>query len=572
MTDAHVGPRTQAADAIHAMKYRGDGESFREAMNRIAAGLKDSDEHYREFREILLHQRFLPGGRIQTATGSTRQTTSFNCFVSSEIADSYVDGENCIMDVAKEAATTMRMGGGIGYDFSPLRPRGAMIKKLQSHSTGPIAFMQIFDAVCRATASAGHRRGAQMGILRVDHPSIEEFIHAKQNTDQLKGFNISVAITNEFMEAVDKQSSFNLKWNGEIYRTVDAVALWEMIMRSTFDFAEPGVIFIDTINEMNNLWYTETINSCNPCSEQPLGHNSACLLGSFNLVQYLTRQTLGYNFDADQMRADISYVVRAMDNVTDRSLYPLEKQKTQATLKRRMGLGITGLSNTAEALGYSYGSKQYLNFEGTVLSILQREAYLASVQLAKEKGSFPLYDSEKYPLGKHIQTLPEDVQDQIKRYGIRNSHLTSIAPTGTISLTADNVSSGIEPVFAYSTTRPVNTPDGQVNMTVNDYGVEFLNTKGKLAVNVTVDEHVNVLVKAQEYMDSAVSKTVNVDASIPWEDFKNVYRKVWEKGGKGCATFTNGGKRAALLTAAPTSDEAGQTCRIDSETGRRECE
>lgn len=575
-----VGPQTPAADRLHALKYRQRNEDFREAMNRVAFGLKDDDRHYHQLREILLPQRFLPGGRVQGAIGAMRQTTAFNCYVSGTIADSYTDGPGSIMTRAYEAAATMRMGGGIGYDFSTLRPRGSLIRKLQSQSTGPINFMGIFNEICLCTSSSGHRRGAQMGVLRVDHPDIEEFILAKQNAHALLGFNVSVAVTDEFMEAALANKPFDLKFNGEVHRTVDAAQLWERIMRSTWDFAEPGVLFIDRVNEYNNLYYCETIAATNPCGEQPLPPFGACLLGSFNLTKYLTLRSLKiidkdsglsprYDFDFDQLAEDIPVVVRAMDNVTDRTRYPLAEQRAEAISKRRMGLGVTGLANAAEACGYAYGSAHFLTFEARVLETIRVRSYLASTDLAREKGPFPLFDAPRFLAGNFAKTLPESIRELIERSGMRNSHLTSIAPTGTISMCADNVSSSIEPVFAYSTSRPVNTPTGPVTEVLEDYGASVLESRGKLAADVTAKEHVDVLITAQRYVDSAVSKTVNMDGrTMPWADFKDIYKRAWESGAKGCTTFNASGLRGALLSSADKNEASA--CVID-EAGRREC-
>jgi ribonucleotide reductase alpha subunit len=1057
-----VGPITAFSNSLHQMKYCSPGEDFREAMNRVAFGLKDSDNHYHRLRHILLPQRWLPAGRVQAAVGSTKWVTLFNCFVSGTIADSYVDGPGSIMDRAKEAAATMRMGGGIGYDFTPLRPRGEMIAKLQSQASGPVSFMEIFDAVCRATCSSGHRRGAQMGILRCldgesrvhtlngiekikdlvgtrpyvyacdpktrkvhvvqadkvfvsdtnrklirivfdtkdsidctpdhlimlsngeyvqvgklrrgdsimaikhginqtgntdhfsktvgctngraeyehrviardilgemvdanwhvhhrdedscnndpsnlemvnrsehakshasnlnvhrlriaaerkgktraelygeekaalwearreesrkktisnhrvvdiiqigtaeevfdislpklhnfavsgvfvhncDHPDIEEFINAKNNQDKLTGFNISIAVTDEFMECVLEEKEFPLKWGGRVYRYVDANTLWEKIMRSTFDWAEPGILFIDTINKMNNLYYAETIAATNPCcltgdtlvavagrgpvpirqlaeeaspvpvfaknkmsgvthvswgraprwvrkanivkitlddgttvrcsddhhfplrdgrrikardlnpgdslfrfdaerhwkskemivdgrtehhliaeakfdrefewgqhidqfqvhhinhnhfdndwdnidvvtvkehqlthhrqaiaitaqnryelpvnhkvvsvepdgfedvynisvdkyhnyaivtsdvkgklsgvytenSEQALPPFGACLLSSFNLVKYLTSQPVlagsnPWSFDYDQLIEDIPIAVRALDNAIDKARYPLAEQKAEALTKRRMGIGITGLANTAEAMGFSYGSSDFLAFEDKVLSTINEHCYRASAELAAEKGAFPLYDEDRYLAGQFIKTLSDETQDMIRRNGIRNSHLTSIAPTGTISLAADNVSSALEPVFSYETTRSIHTPTGVTIEKLQDYGYAFLNIKGKLAKDVTADEHLSVLAVAQKNIDSAASKTINMDGRImSWSEFKDIYRNAWERGCKGVATFNSSGKRMALLTGSeePKKEEPeqiqfieGASCDYDPMTGRAVC-
>ena len=570
------GPKTPFADSIHAMKYRGPGEDFRGAMNRVAWALSDDGEHYHEFRDVILNQRFLPGGRVQGAIGAARKVTPFNCYVAPTIADSFVAGPNSIMDVAKDAAATMRMGGGIGYDFSTLRPRGALIRKLASNSSGPVNFMRIFNEVCLCTASSGHRRGAQMGVLRVDHPDVEEFINAKQNSTNLLGFNVSVAVTDEFMNALARKAPFDLRFGGEVYKTVDSEELWEKIMRSTWDYAEPGVLFIDRINEMNNLYYCETIAATNPCGEQPLPPNGACLLGSFNLAKYLTFKTamddgVRWAFDFDQMVADVPVVVRAMDNIFEKALFPLDAQADEARNKRRMGLGVTGLANAAEACGFPYGSESFVAFEKSVLEIIKVECYRASAEIAAKKGAFPLFDADKYIAGKFVATLPQDVRDLIKKNGIRNSHLTSIAPTGTISMAADNVSSGLEPVFAYSTTRPINTPEGPTIATIEDYGMSVLGVKGKLSADVTAAEHVAVLVAAQLHVDSAVSKTCNVPETMPWEDFKNIYVAAHDGGAKGCTTFNSGGKRMALLTAAP-KEEASEGGTCDIVDGKRNCE
>ena len=328
-TEMNYGPTLPISEEIHAMKYRGKGESFKEAMTRVAEALKDNETHFNNFRTILYNQRFLPAGRVQSAMGAPRRVTPYNCFVSTTIEDS-MDG---IMDAAKRAAETMRLGGGIGYDFSTLRPKGTLIKSLESKSSGPISFMGIFDAVCKTIASAGHRRGAQMGVLRVDHPDIEEFIKAKRNHTELTGFNISVGVTDKFMTAVKEGTDFDLVFNDEVRKTVDARALWDMIMRSTWDWAEPGILFIDRINQKNNLHYCEKIAATNPCGEQPLPPNGACLLGSFNLTKYVLEHDDKYVFNMNQLRNDIPHVVRAMDNVIDRATYPLKEQEEEAKTK-----------------------------------------------------------------------------------------------------------------------------------------------------------------------------------------------------------------------------------------------
>jgi len=541
-------------------------------MNRIAGALADDTEHYQALRAILLDQRFLPGGRVQAAMGSTKNVTPYNCFVSGTIEDSFVEGNGSIMARAKEAAATMRMGGGIGYDFSHLRPNGDNISKLQSQSSGPVSFMEIFDAVCRCIASSGHRRGAQMGVLRVDHPDIEEFIHAKRNEDRLNGFNISVGVTDEFMQALLEDKPFKLWFNGKTYREINPRTLWDTLMRSTWDWAEPGVLFIDRINEMNNLWYCEEIAAVNPCGEQPLPPHGACLLGSFNLPKYMVQVDGKWMFDYLLFQEDIPIVVRAMDNVVDRASYPLYEQEKEAKAKRRMGLGVTGLANALEAMELSYGSKGFVGEMNTVLGTLVEQAYLTSAFLARAKGTFPEYDDAAYLGSPFVQSLPAGVQDAIRAYGMRNSHLTSIAPTGTISMTADNVSSGIEPVFSYSQERIVQTRDGAKTVQLEDYGYRVFGVEGKKAEDVTIDEHLAVLATATRWMDSAVSKTCNVPNDMSWEEFKKVYIRAWQMGCKGITTFRMGGLRAPILKSDEGNQDPPASCYVDTETGRRECE
>lgn len=556
------GPTLPISEEIHAQKYRGDGESFSETCARFAHSLADSPEHFRKVYNILLDMRFLGGGRTQAAIGAPRTVTAFNCFVSGTIADSMDD----IMAKAAEAAQTMRLGGGIGYDFSTLRPRGDRIVSLDSKSSGPLSFMEIYDAVCHTISSAGHRRGAQMGVLRVDHPDIEEFIRAKQNEDKLRAFNISVGVTDAFMEAVRDDTLFDLTFEGYIYKQVRARALWEEIMRATWDWAEPGVLFIDRINELNNLKYCETIAATNPCGEQPLPPYGACLLGSFNLVKYVADG----QFNFDQLRADIPAVVRAMDNIHDNTVFPLEAQREESANKRRMGLGVTGTANAGEILGYTYGSSDYLAWFEEVLTVIRDEVYSASVDVAKEKGPFPLFDAEEYCKTPFIQSLPQNLRRRIRRNGIRNSHLLSIAPTGTISLAADNVSSGIEPVFSHYYDRTIQTFDGPKVERVTDYAYREHGIKGKTASECTPEEHLSVLALAQRYVDSACSKTINLDAKTSWEDFKNIYFRAWELGCKGCTTFNKDGKRGGILTEAK-EDDGAKACFIDPITGQPEC-
>lgn len=581
----YAGPSMPLSQEIDSMKYRQEDESFDGKIKRIANALADDAQHKLEMEEILGEMRFLPAGRVQSAIGAARITTAYNCFVSGTIDDNM----NSIMERASEAAETMRRGGGIGYDFSNLRPRGGEIKSLQSSASGPVSFMGIFDAVCQTISSSGHRRGAQMGVLRVDHPDIKEFITAKRNSDKLTGFNISVGVTDKFMQALSaKDDSFNLVFEGKIYETVSARELWDLIMESTWDWAEPGVLFIDRIQEMNNLYYCEEINATNPCGEQPLPAHGACLLGSFNLVQYLDQDSEGnYLFNFTKFKSDIPHVVRAMDNVIDRTIYPLKEQEDEAKAKRRMGLGLTGLANAGEMLGHPYGSTDFLKWAEKVFACLRDNTYRASARLAAEKGAFPMYRDE-YLKGNFVRTLPASVKKEIRQHGIRNSHLTSIAPTGTISLVADNVSGGIEPVFSHYYDRTIQTFDGPRIERVEDYAYSR-GTEGRKANDISVHEHLNVLTLAQHYIDSACSKTCNVGDDVTYDEFKSVYETAWAEGAKGCTTFRMSGKRYGILNETvetneevqSSNQETGSTsgeeedkaeaCFFDPLTGQREC-
>ena len=559
----HYGMTLPISEEIDAIKYRQTGEDFYSKVVRIAGALKDDPIHFETFKDILRHMRFLPAGRVQNAMGAARQTTAFNCFVSGTIEDSM----DSIMHRATQAAETMRRGGGIGYDFSRLRPRGDRIKSLDSKASGAISFMGIFDAVCQTIASSGHRRGAEMGVLRIDHPDIEEFITAKNNSDKLTGFNISIGVTDKFMRCLEDGTPFPLEFEGEVYKEVDPENLWDMVMRSTWDWAEPGVLFIDTINKMNNLHYCEKIEATNPCGEQPLPPFGACLLGSFNLPKYV----LDGKFDYGLFINDIYQVVRAMDNIVDRTTYPLQEQETEAKNKRRMGLGVTGLANAGEMCGLPYASEQFMEFTQTVLECLRDHCYSASADLAEEKGSFPLYDQYHYMQSKFIQTLPTWVQEKIERQGIRNSHLTSIAPTGTISLTADNVSSGIEPPFSLYYDRTIQQFDGHQVQRVEDYAYRQ-GISGRTANEISAEEHLAVLALSSQFVDSAVSKTCNVGDNVTYDEFKNLYYNAWKQGCKGITTFRAAGKRYGILNEVKEDEPTAEACFIDPDTGLKSCE
>lgn len=573
----------EVMDQICGPKYLQQGENFKDGMSRIAGTLKDSDEHFFTTREILMSRRFLPAGRIQSSIGSLRSTTAFNCYVSGTIPDS-MDG---IMKALADAAETMRLGGGDGFDFSTLRPKGALIKSLDSYSSGPVSFMGMWDAMCNTIKSAGHRRGAMMAVLRVDHPDIEEFISCKREAGQLTNFNISVGVTEEFMEAVKNDTEFDLVFDNTVYQTIRAKNLWDKIMRHTWEYAEPGVLFIDRMNQKNNLHYCETIAATNPCGEQPLPPHGACLLGSFNLTQYIVESeihvtykseyqgtTPSIDFNYEQFRHDIPHIVRMMDNVVDNTVYPLPEQEAEAKAKRRMGLGVTGVANAAEILGLPYGSPEMVKWLEEVMIVLRDTAYMASAELSAEKGPFPLYD-ERYLDGEFIKTLPDDVRAAISTHGIRNSHLLSIAPTGTISLWAGNISSGIEPVFSYKQDRNFFMPDGgKASFYIEDWAYANYGVKGRTSAEVTADEHVDVLNTVSRLVDSSCSKTCNVGDDVMFDDFKELYMKAYDGGSSGCTTFRPKafGIRGAVIQDAEVKEEIneGAACFIN-EFGEREC-
>lgn len=576
MTEHDYGPKTKIAQETHERKYRGRGEDFEEYATRVADTLTDNYDDFLTLRNILGCQRFLPAGRVQAAVGSPKIVTAFNCFVSPKIEDS-MEG---IMDVAKFAALTMKQGGGIGYDFSTIRPKGHNITTLDSQASGPLSFMEIFNATCKTVASAGNRRGAQMGVLRVDHPDIEEFIESKTNETELTSFNISVGVTDEFMRAVETDGMFDLVFEGKVYETINARNLYNKLMRATWDWAEPGIIFLDRVNYMNNLWYCEKISATNPCGEQPLPHNGACLLGSFNLVKYVSEDK---EFDIPCFIHDIEHVVRAMDNVIDTTIYPTEAQEVEAKQKRRMGLGVTGLANALEIMGYDYGSEDFIRATESILETLRDNCYLVSSELAREKGAFPLYNNMLFQEGNFFKTLPVNIQENIAKHGLRNSHLTSIAPTGTISLSADNISSGIEPVFSHSYDRTIVGNDNSVSVEeVQDWAYRYHGVKGKTANECTPQEHLSVLAAAQRYVDSACSKTINVGEEFTWEDFKDLYMDAWRMGCKGVTTFRAAGKRYGILNEKTETEEASQeepekpkeepiACFFDPTTGTKSC-
>lgn len=560
------------AEQIWDMKYRlkeADGTpvdgSVEDTWRRIARALaeveEDAETWENRFYSALEDFKFLPAGRIIAGAGTGRSVTLFNCFVMGTIPDSM----GGIFEMLKEAALTMQQGGGIGYDFSTIRPKGAIVHGVAADASGPLSFMDVWDAMCRTIMSAGSRRGAMMATMRCDHPDIEDFITAKQDAARLRMFNLSVLVTDPFMAAVKADGPWDLTFGGRVYRTVQARDLWNKIMRATYDYAEPGVIFIDRINAANNLQYVETIAATNPCGEQPLPPYGACLLGSINLAR-LVVDPFGPNARLDQVALNdlVRLAVRMMDNVVDASRFPLDAQAQEAQAKRRIGLGVTGLADALLMLGLRYGAPDAVAATDQWMHQVARAAYLASVDLAKEKGAFPLFDAEKFLASGNMLQMDDDVRDAIAKHGIRNALLTSIAPTGTISLFAGNVSSGIEPVFAYDYTRKVLQKDGsRTEERVEDYAVQmwrahhgdaplpdyFVN-----AQTLAPMDHVKMQAAAQKWVDSSISKTINCPEDISFDAFKDVYLAAWDMGCKGCTTYRPNAVTGSVLSVSEKTD------------------
>lgn len=562
------------AEQIWDMKYRfkqADGtpidKTVEDSWQRIARSLAAVEtapaEWEPKFYDALADFKFLPAGRITAGAGTERSVTLFNCFVMGTIPDSM----GGIFDMLKEAALTMQQGGGIGYDFSTIRPKGAKVKGVAADASGPLSFMDVWDAMCRTIMSAGSRRGAMMATMRCDHPDILDFITAKRDPARLRMFNVSVLVTDAFMAAVKADEPWDLVFEGEVYHSLRAVELWDQIMNSTFEFAEPGVIFIDRINQANNLSYCETIAATNPCGEQPLPPYGACLLGSINMAR-LVSDPFGAQAKLDEaVLSDlVATAVRMMDNVVDASRFPLEAQQREAEAKRRIGLGVTGLADALLMVGLRYGSVEAAAQTEAWMHQIARAAYLASVDLAKEKGAFALFDAEGYLASGAMEQMDADVRDAIAKHGIRNALLTSIAPTGTISLYAGNVSSGIEPVFAYAYTRKVLQKDGtRTEEEVIDYAVQMWRDKMGDAelpdyfVNAqTLEplEHVRMQAAAQKWIDSSISKTINCPEDISFEAFKDVYMAAWDQGCKGCTTYRPNAVTGSVLSVSEEGEQA----------------
>ncbi|MBK3801770.1 adenosylcobalamin-dependent ribonucleoside-diphosphate reductase [Azospirillum brasilense] len=552
---------------IWDMKYRfksaaGDpidqtiADTWRRVATALAAPESDPQVWAPRFERALSRFEFLPAGRILAGAGTGRTVTLFNCFVMGRIEDDL----GAIFAHLREAALTMQQGGGIGYDFSTLRPKGALVKGVGADASGPLSFMDVWDSMCRTIMSAGARRGAMMATLRCDHPDIEDFIDAKREPGRLRMFNLSVLVSDAFMDAVREDRPWPLVFDGQVHREVRARGLWDRIMQATYAYAEPGVIFIDRVNGQNNLNYCESISATNPCGEQPLPPYGACLLGSINLAALVIdpfEETA--RLDTDRLKELTALAVRMMDNVVDASRFPLEPQAQEAHAKRRIGLGVTGLADALILCRTRYGGEAAVALTESWLRTIRNEAYRASALLAAEKGAFPLYDRDAYPNAPMVRGLDEDVRALIAEHGIRNALLTSIAPTGTISLFADNVSSGIEPVFSYSYERTVLMPDGtRRTEEVSDHAYRLFRARfGDEqplpdyfvdAQSLTPAEHVVMQAAAQRHVDSSISKTINCPEDLPFDAFKDVYWQAYELGCKGCTTYRPNAVTGSVLS------------------------
>jgi ribonucleoside-diphosphate reductase alpha chain len=568
------------AQTIWEMKYRHyeqgvavDG-SVEETWQRVARAIAQAEkpgerEHWEKvFQGALEGFKFLPGGRILAGAGTTHAVTLLNCFVMN-IAEDSMTG---IFDALREGALTLQQGGGIGYDFSVLRPAGVMAKQTGMPASGPVSFMQIWDAMCGVLLSTGARRGAMMAVLACDHPDIEAFIEAKADAKLLRNFNVSVMVSDEFMRAVQADSDWPLVFAGETYRTINARTLWEKIIRNAYDHAEPGVLFGDTINWMNNLWYCEEIRATNPCGEIPLPPYGACDLGAINLTQcviapFTAQAKLNWTLLEDLT----SVATRFLDDVIDVSRYPLRIQEDMAHKTRRIGLGVTGLADMFVMLGIRYGSEESVKLAQEIMQRTAKVTWMTSIDLAREKNVFPLYEP-KYLHGAFVQTLDPDIQRALAENGVRNSHHNTIAPAGTISLLANNISNGIEPIFQASYHRKVKQPDGSLEkFCVEDFAFHLWRTSnGDMppawvdTASLSPDAHLAVQGAMQAFIDNAISKTINLPADFPFDSLSDVYTKAYEMGLKGCTVFRPNSITGSVLEAdkvdKPASDHVCQSC------------
>lgn len=572
-----MAPQEISLDVLLEKYAKGNESNIHDVQSRVAQALasveKPEFQGYWEERFIWAQKHgFVPAGRINSAAGMDLHATLINCFVQ-PVGDSVsnpTDGKPGIYAALADAAETMRRGGGVGYDFSSIRPKDALVRGTRSRASGPVSFMHVFNASCSTVESAGARRGAQMGVLRGDHPDILEFIHAKDK-GELTNFNISIGVSDEFMQAVAHDGEFELVHKAEpgaekkaagaylrsdglwVYEKVRARDLWDAVMRSTYDHAEPGILFMSRMNQENNLYYCEKIEATNPCAEQPLPDYGCCCLGSINLTRFVRNPFSEHaHFDFEGFAQVVAVAMRMLDNVLDATSWPLAKQQAEAMAKRRVGLGFLGLGSSLVMLGIRYNSVLGREFARQVSEKMRDTAYLASTELAQEKGAFPLFDEAAYLQGKFAQRLPAEVRAAIAKHGIRNSHLLSIAPTGTITLAfADNASNGIEPAFSWVYSRKKRMADGsQQTYEVADHAWRLYRHMGNdvsddsklpaafvTALQMSASEHMQMLEAVQPYIDSSISKTVNVPADYPYAEFQNLYMEAWRAGLKGLATY-----------------------------------
>ena len=583
----HLPPQAISQDVL-AEKYLATGEQTEQDLfARVARALAAVEKpklqaHWQQQFLDNLQQGAIGAGRIMAAAGLDTKATLINCFVQ-PVADATngfdTQGNPGIYTALSQAAETMRRGGGVGYDFSNLRPRGALVRGTNSYASGPCSFIDVFDASCTTVESAGARRGAQMGVLRIDHPDVLEFITAKRQKGRWNNFNVSVGVSSAFMQAVRDdagwelvhvaspsevqiQAGAHLREDGLwVYQRTSARTLWNAIMQSAYDFAEPGILFLDNINADNNLWYAEQIAATNPCGEQPLPPYGCCDLGPIILTRFVREPfTPQAHFDLAAFRASVAIQVRMLDNVLDATVWPLPEQQREAQQKRRIGVGFTGLGDTLILLGLRYASDEGLKQAETIAHTMRDAAYAASVELAQEKGAFPLFNARQYLKSGFAKRLPKDLRAAIKKQGLRNSHLLSIAPTGTVSLAfADNASNGIEPAFSWTYTRKKRTADGGEQFyTVQDHAYRLYKALHGddaplpdcfvSALELSASEHVAMMRCVQPFIDTSISKTVNIPADYPFEDFKNLYMECWEVGLKGCATYRPNETLGAVLS------------------------
>lgn len=580
-------------------RYQGVDHSIADSWQRVARAVAGVETERRgqweeRFRQLLEDFRFLPGGRILAGAGTRHKVTLFNCFVMGTIEDS-MDG---IFDALKEGALTMQQGGGVGYDFSTLRPSGTPACQAGTLASGPVSFMRIWDAMCATLLSTGARRGAMMATLRCDHPDIEQFIDAKRPPGELRHFNLSVLLSDAFMTAVEKDQQWPLLfplqslqgndgeiiervWSGNpqpipcrVIRRIPARKLWQKLMHASYDHAEPGVLFIDRLNRLDNLGYRESISAANPCGEIPLPPYGACNLGSINLTRFVHHPfSAQAAVDLGAIEAAVSDAVRFLDNVVDLSRFPLAAQQEQALGSRRIGLGLTGLADTLILLGLRYDSNEGAAKAAELMRTICHSAYRASIGLAREKGPFPWFDRQQYLARPFIRSLPRGLRLDIERYGIRNSHLTAIAPAGTISLLANNVSSGIEPVFSYRQKRRILQPDGGYReYELEDYAHHLYRfrhpAKSLPASFVSVEaleprHHLQMQAALQPHVDNAISKTINIPADYPFERFQILYLDAYRLGLKGCTTFRPNPVTGAILST--TQEQDRHCCSLERE-------